>query len=180
MKRYMNSMSKGGSISLETAISFSIVLVFITAIISVTVFLRTDILMQRAVSQSCDDIAHFMPFSVLLSDSVSTLVNALPDEYEDDGTVERAGEVIAAADNLTGGELRAGMLNVLLGQRFTDDIALNEISNFEKTLHEYIGSNCKDFINEFASNPVITDEVQSKLNEIVSKVANDFKLTRAN
>ena len=119
----MNCMNRRGSVSLETAISFSIVLVFITAIISVTAFLRTDILMQRAVSQSCEDISHFMPFTVLVSDSVSTLVNALPDEYEDDGTIERAGEVLAAADNLTGGEIRSGVLNVLLGQRFTDDIA---------------------------------------------------------
>ena len=123
MKLFMNYMNKRGTVSLETAISFSIVLVFMTAIISVTAFLRTDILMQRAVSQSCDDIAHFMPFTVLVSDSVSTLVNALPDGYEDDGTIERAGEVLAAADNITGGEIRAGMLNILLGQRFTDDIA---------------------------------------------------------
>ena len=119
----MNCMNRRGSVSLETAISFSIVLVFITAIISVTAFLRTDILMQRAVSQSCEDLSHFMPFTVLASDSISTFVNALPDEYEDDGTIERAGEVMTAADNLTGGELRSGVLNVMLGERFTDDIA---------------------------------------------------------
>ena len=123
MRGVMNYMNRKGSVSIETAISLSIVLVFITAIISVTSFLRTDILMQRAVSRSCEDLAHFMPFTVLVSDSLSTLVNALPDEYQDDGTIERAGEVIAAADSLTGGELRAGALNVLLGQRFTDDIA---------------------------------------------------------
>ena len=119
----MNCINKKGSVSLETAISFSIVLVFITAVISITAFIRTDILMQRAVEQSCEDLSHFMPFSVIASDSISTLVNALPDEYSDDGTLERAGSVIAAADNLTGGELRSGMLNLLLGHRFTDDIA---------------------------------------------------------
>lgn len=119
----MSFMSRRGSISLETAISFSIVLIFITAIISVTAFLRTDILMQRAVSQSCEDLAHYMPFTVPLSDTVSTLVNALPDGFEDDGTVQRAGEAVVAADNLTGGELRAGILNTLLGRTFTDDIA---------------------------------------------------------
>ena len=64
-----------------------------------------------------------MPFTILASDSISSLVNALPDEYEDDGTIERAGEVMVAADNLTGGEIRSGVLNVLLGERFTDDIA---------------------------------------------------------
>ena len=88
MKHDMNCMNRKGSVSLETAISFSLVLVFLTAIISVTAFLRTDILMQRAVKQSCDDLAHFMPFTVVAADSVSTLVNALPDEYNADGTAE--------------------------------------------------------------------------------------------
>lgn len=123
MKRVMNYTNKKGSVSLETAISFSLVLVFLTAIISVTAFLRTDILMQRAVKQSCDDLAHFMPFTVAAADSVSTLVNALPDEYSDDGTVERVGSVIAGIDSASSGQVRAGILNVLLGRQFTDDIA---------------------------------------------------------
>lgn len=123
MKRVTNYMSRRGSISLETAISFSLVVVFVTAIISVTAFIRTDILMQRAVKQSCDDLAHFMPFTVVAADSVSTLVNALPDGYSDDGTIERVGSVIAGIDSFTSGQIRSGLLNVLLGRQFTDDIA---------------------------------------------------------
>ncbi len=119
----MNYINKKGTVSLETAISFSIVLIFITGIISVTAFLRTDILMQRAVKQSCDDLAHFMPFSIVAADSVSTFTNALPDSYSDDGTIERVGSVIAGIDNVTSGELRSACLNILLGSMFADDIA---------------------------------------------------------
>ena len=119
----MNTTCKRGSISLETAISFSIVLIFITAIISVTVFIRTDILMQGAVSQSCEDLSCYMPFSVVASDSISTLVNALPDGNSDTGMIERVVSIVAGADTITSGGIRAAALNVLLGDRFTDDIA---------------------------------------------------------
>ncbi len=124
MKHHMNYTNKCGMISLETAISFSIVMIFITAIISVTAFLRTDILMQRAVSQSCEDLSYYMPFSVVASDTVSTLVNALPDDYEDeDGMVERVGSIVAGVDNFTSGGIRAAAMNIILGHQFTDDIA---------------------------------------------------------
>lgn len=119
----MSYISKKGTISLETAISFSIVLIFITGIISVTAFLRTDILMQRAVKQSCDDLTHFMPFSTVAADTVSTLTNALPDTFSDDGTIERIGSVITGVDEFTSGELRSTCLNLMLGSRFADDVA---------------------------------------------------------
>lgn len=119
----MSSISKKGMVSLETAISFSLVVVFITAIISVASFLRTDILMQRAVEQSCEDIGHFMPLSIIASDYISTLVNALPDTFTDTEAIEKTGAVIAGLDIYTSGALRSEALNLLIGQRFADDIA---------------------------------------------------------
>ena len=119
----MNITGKRGTISLETAISFSVVMIFITAIISVTAFIRTDILMQRAVEQSCEDLAHYMPFTVMASDIVSTVFNAMPDNNEDTGMVERIGSLVAGVDTVTSGGLRAGAMNLLLGDMFTDDIA---------------------------------------------------------
>lgn len=59
---------------------------------------------------------------------------------------------------------------------FADDIALNEISAFEKALHEYLSSSCKNFIKVFAKNPVISDDIKGELDEIISKVASDFKV----
>lgn len=119
----MNCMNRRGSVSLETSISFGIVIIFITAIISVTVFLRTDILMQRAVSKSCEDFAHLTPFSITASDAVSTLTNALPDSFNDNETVVRVGSLVSGLDEVSSGGLRAAALNILLGQRFSDDIA---------------------------------------------------------
>lgn len=119
----MSTMNKKGTISLETAISFSVVMLFITAIISVTTFLRTDILMQRAVEQSCEDLGYCMPFSIITSDSVSTLVNALPDSVEGTGYLEQIGAIAAGADEFTEHGLRAAALNLLFGRSFTDDLA---------------------------------------------------------
>lgn len=118
----MNSMHRNGTVSLETAISFSVVLVFITAIISVTVFLRTDILMQRAVHMTCFNYSHYTPFSITAADGISTLANALPDNAAGNDEYERIGSLISGMDQITGGTLRASVLNVMLGQKFTDDV----------------------------------------------------------
>ena len=119
----MTYINKKGTVSLETAISLSIVLIFITGIICVTVFLRTDILMQRSVEQSCEDFAMIMPCSVTASDTVSTLVNALPDNASGNSDIERIGSAVAGIDTITSGSVRAALLTIIMGERFTDDIA---------------------------------------------------------
>ncbi|MBP5261665.1 MAG: hypothetical protein J6Z43_06030 [Clostridiales bacterium] len=75
---YMND-DKKGSVSLETAICFSITLVFVCTVISVIVFYRADILMQRSVEQACEEISLLPPTSIVMTDTVSTLVNAFPE-----------------------------------------------------------------------------------------------------
>ena len=169
----MKYTDKKGTVSIETAISFSILLIFITAIISVTAFLRTDILMQRAVSQSCEDVSRFMPFSVLASDSISTLVNALPNECGDNDTFERVGVLVAGADELTGGSLRAGLLNLMLGRRFTDDIAAYYVeyngSSFWAPSSIYADFDIEDFY--------ISVYVNYSINTLIGPVSRDIVST---
>lgn len=123
---------KKGSISIETAISFSIVLVFITSLIGILAFYRADILLQRSVNQTCEDFSHFTPFSVAGADTVSTIINALPDNY-DYSFINQLGSIFVGADVLTQGELRCSLLDLAFGEAFTDDIIAQYI--------EFNGSN---------------------------------------
>ncbi len=131
MKHAIIYMNKKGSVSIETAISFSLVVIFLTALISVTSFFRTDILMQRAVNQTCEDFELLTPFSITSADSISTLTNALPGDYEC-SEIEQLGSLFIGADILSGGELRSSIVDLALGRLFADDIASEYV--------EYCGS----------------------------------------
>ena len=115
--------NKKGSVVLETAITFTVTLVFICSIISVIVFMRTDILMQRSFDQACEQTAVLTPLSIPLSDTVSVLVNAFP-ELGTGST--KGGEVIKKVASLIGGiDLYTGnsLENLLLEQTLAHDIA---------------------------------------------------------
>ncbi len=75
----MKSKNKRGSVTLESAIAFTVTLVFIASIVSAIDFYRTDILMRRSVEQTCEKMSLLYPFSVPASDLVSSAVNAFPD-----------------------------------------------------------------------------------------------------
>ena len=75
----MKSKNKRGSVTLESAIAFTVTLVFIASIVSAIDFYRTDILMRRSVEQTCEKMALLYPVSVPASDLVSSAVNAFPD-----------------------------------------------------------------------------------------------------
>ncbi|SCW27314.1 hypothetical protein SAMN02910456_00220 [Ruminococcaceae bacterium YRB3002] len=95
LQKDMHCMNKSreqrGSATIETAISFSITLIFIAAIVSVIVFYRSNILMQRSVEQCCEEMSLIPPTSVIMSDTLSTLINAFPDVKADG---DKASEVI--------------------------------------------------------------------------------------
>jgi len=71
--------TKIGSASIEAAIGFSAVLVFISAIVNLMAFYRADILMQRSVDQTCEKLSLVMPLIVTGGDALTTGINALPD-----------------------------------------------------------------------------------------------------
>jgi hypothetical protein len=75
----MKSKNKRGSVTLESAIAFTVTVVFIASIISAIDFYRTDIIMRRSVEQTCEKMALLYPVSVPASDLVSSAVNAFPD-----------------------------------------------------------------------------------------------------
>lgn len=114
-----------GSVTIETSITFSIVLVFIVSIINVAAVYRADILMQRAVEQTCEDFSLFPPLSITVSDTLSTVVNALPDEVSRTdamNTIEQIARVSIGADLAAEGQLSLTVSELLLAPRFEADI----------------------------------------------------------
>lgn len=58
----MKKRDKNGSIVLEAAIGFSLVLIILTIMITYMNIYKTDIAMQAAIEQSTEDMSAFLPF----------------------------------------------------------------------------------------------------------------------
>ncbi len=136
---------KRGSITIETAIAFTITIVFLASVLTAASLLRTDILMQRAVRRTCEDFSIFTPLSITATDTVSTLVNALPDEVLEDqenvSNITNISTYIAGADVATDGALTSAVLDVALSTKFQNDIATEYVEyngGSEMFLPEYI------------------------------------------
>lgn len=124
--KYM-SRTKGGSITIETAIAFTVTLCFISSVLTAITLLRTDILMQRAVSNTCEDFALLTPLSVTAADSVSTLANALPDGTSSSQNIEeQLSSVItrlAGFDMASGNSLTEAAMDIAISSNFENQIA---------------------------------------------------------
>lgn len=119
-----------GSSSLEGAVAFSAVLLFITAMVSILAFVRADIMMQRSVEQTAEKLSAVFPAVITAGDGISALANAVPDgelKSEVMAKVAKAvagiGKIGVAADDLTGGSIREIVLEGVLAERAASDIA---------------------------------------------------------
>ncbi len=124
--------NKHGSVTIESAVAFTAVLVFLAAIISVINIYRTDILMRRAQEQTCEKVAMLCPLTVTASDVFSTAVNAFPD-IGIDGTnggeaVTYVAKLITGADFAGGYTIENLVLEGALGGYMANDIAEGYIS----------------------------------------------------
>ena len=117
---------KKGSITLETAIAFTITLIFVCTIISVISFYRSDILIQRSTEQALEEISMLPPVAIPVSDAVSTLVNALPESDALSGdTAEKVSNItktVTGLDRLTGYSLEKLLLEGTLSHIVADNI----------------------------------------------------------
>ncbi|MBO4579454.1 MAG: hypothetical protein J5715_04805 [Clostridiales bacterium] len=126
----VNKKDRRGSSSLEGAIAFSALLVFITAVVSIIAFVRADILMQRSAEQTSEKLATLFPAMTTAGDLVSTVANALPDgELKSDVSAKavtalaQIGKIGIAADDISGGSLRELVMEGVLAERAASDIA---------------------------------------------------------
>lgn len=120
-------MKRKGSISIETAIAFSIVLVLMACMINIMSLHRTNIIMQASVEASCEKFAVLAPLSVPAADSIYTIVNSLPNsdalESKTASVVASIGSAAIGIDMASGGSLTELLLDGTLGQLMRDDIA---------------------------------------------------------
>jgi hypothetical protein len=85
--------------------------------------IRTDILMQRAVSNTCEDFALLTPLSVTAADTVSTLSNALPDGSGQTSDISVVITRLAGFDVASDRSLTEAVFDFALSSEFEDDIA---------------------------------------------------------
>ncbi|MBP5655560.1 MAG: hypothetical protein J6X33_08610 [Clostridiales bacterium] len=123
-------ISPRGSSSLEGAISFSAVLVFIVVMINILAFVRADIMMQRSCEQTAERLAAALPAMTSAGDVVSTVANAVPSADKKTDAGDKAVKAMAAlsklgiaADDMTGGSIRELVLEGVLAKKAASDIA---------------------------------------------------------
>jgi len=118
--------NKRGSVTIESAIAFTVVLVFLASVISVINVYRTDILMRRAQEQTCEKVAMICPLAVTASDVASTAINAFPDivieGINGNEAVSQIAKFITGVDMATGYTLENMVLEGALGGYMANDI----------------------------------------------------------
>ena len=117
-------MNKKGNVIIEAAITFSITILFITYIINAIVLYRTDVLMQKAVTKSCNDFSLITPLTVPASDIISTAVNAAPESVAQafSAPLQNAMSIMMGFDIASGNYLTSSFLDVTLSKTFANDI----------------------------------------------------------
>ena len=116
-------MNKKGSITLDAAIVFTVLLIIVSIMVTSMNLQKTDIVMQQAIDQSCEDISLILPFTVLGAETVN-LINsdALIGQNAID-TYNRICEVSDSMEDLMGFSVEELVLNGVMGKVIRDDIA---------------------------------------------------------
>lgn len=121
--------NKKGSVTVESAICFTGVLILIACIISALNLYRTDILMTRSVNQCCENLSLLYPLTVPAGDAASVLLNAFPDTGVEGtkagsviGTVAKA---VGGLDSVSGHKLEESVLDGVLAGTMANNIAKN-------------------------------------------------------
>lgn len=116
---------KKASIALETLIAFSIFLLLLVYIVNMISLYRSDILMQRALEKTSEDLELLTPLSVSASDTISTMINAMPEGSLGgcSSAMALVGKVFGGIDLASGNELKDLLVEGLLSDKIRDDIA---------------------------------------------------------
>lgn len=118
--------NKRGQVALEASIAFTVTLVFLASVISAIDYYRTDILMRRAVEQTCERMSLLYPVSVPSSDLMSAAVNAFPDMGIGDtngaAVLSKASSVGMGIDEATGHTLKELILQGIFSKTMENQI----------------------------------------------------------
>ena len=122
----MKHKNKRGTVTVESAIAFTITVVFIAAIVSAIDYYRTGILMRRSVEQTCEKMSLLYPVSVPASDLISSAVNAFPDlgigNTKSADVISKVASAGMALDGKTGHTVKELILQGLFSKTMEDQI----------------------------------------------------------
>lgn len=117
-------MGKKGNVIIEAAIAFSLTILFITYIVNAIILYRTDLLMQKAITKTCNDFSFITPLTVPTSDIISTAVNAAPESISKKFSkpLQNAMSIMMGFDIASGNYLTSAFLDASLSKTFAKDI----------------------------------------------------------
>ena len=117
---------KKGSVTIESAICFTAVLILIACMVSALNLYRTDILMTRAVNQSCENVSLLFPLTVPAGDAASVILNAFPDSALDGTKASKVlgtvAQVVGGVDQASGHKLQESVLEGVLAGTMAKNI----------------------------------------------------------
>lgn len=124
--------NKKGSIVLESTIVFTAFLVFIVSVITIIDLNRTNMLMQAAVEETCEKLQILPPLRIPLQDSISTVLNALPESINSSEVVTKSvsglSSLLLSVNNSSDNRLLDILYSETFNQYVTGDIANEYIS----------------------------------------------------
>ena len=122
----VHAKNRRGQIALEAAITFTIALVFLAAVVSAMDFYRTDILMRRSVEQTCEKMSLLYPVSVPATDFLSAAVNAFPDlgigDTKGAAVIAKVASAALGIDSATGHTVKDLILQGVFSHTMEDQI----------------------------------------------------------
>lgn len=166
---YMVSKSRKGSITIEVAIVFTVVLILITMIITAMNVQKTDMYMQQAIEQSSEDLSILGPFSRL---GEIVVEGSLEDEDIGENAKKAYSSLVELSNaftDLTGLSTEDLILNGMLSQKIKNDIASEFIARTDSrnlytpdSIEVVLGFDTEHFVIE----EIITYSVNTIFGEI--------------
>ena len=120
---FKENTNKRGSITLDAAIVFTVLLVIISVMVTSMNVQRTDMVMQQAIDQSCEDIALILPFTVLGAEAVNLMTTDPDIGQEALDAYNKICELSDDLEELTGYSVEGLVLNGSMGKIIRNDIA---------------------------------------------------------
>lgn len=165
---FKENTNKRGSITLDAAIVFTVLLVIISVMVTSMNVQRTDMVMQQAIDQSCEDIALILPFTVLGAEAVNLMTTDPDIGQEALDAYNKICELSDDLEELTGYSVEGLVLNGSMGKIIRNDIAHEFIKRSDELIFKPEDINVQ--ISYSGELQVIEVEVEYEVNTMFGSI----------
>jgi len=116
-------MNKKGSLAIEAAIGFTVLLIVISIMVTAMNIQRCDMVMQQSIDQATEDIQVLLPYTVLGAEAVKIMSEDADIGQAAAEAYDSITELMGSIEDLTGTSLEEMVLDRSLGKVIRDDIA---------------------------------------------------------